>query len=197
MLLEALCIISKPSVYSTSSYSPKTTKLGQTWRFLVPRDREIWWITLKNNRAHLLWYFKMCSSFHNHRLIPPKVIVQKRPIWRMTLKNNRAPLLSSIKLCALFHCRVWIQTGVMVIDLWPLTLTFCMDITSVNGNNSWKCQVDTMTGTLSKRCDGRTDGQTDGRTDRQTDRRQTDRQKQTDRRTDRRTDGRTDGKKCS
>ena len=24
------------------------------------------------------------------------------------------------------------------LDLWPLTLTFCMDITFVNGNNSWK-----------------------------------------------------------
>ena len=23
-------------------------------------------------------------------------------------------------------------------DLWPLTLTFCMDITFVIGNNSWK-----------------------------------------------------------
>ena len=37
------------------------------------------------------------------------------------------------------------------LDLWP----FCMDITSVNGNNSWKFQGDTMTGTLSKRCDRR------------------------------------------
>ena len=33
------------------------------------------------------------------------------------------------------------------IDLWPLTLTFCVDITSVNGNNSWKFRDDTMTGT--------------------------------------------------
>ena len=45
------------------------------------------------------------------------------------------------------------------LDLWHLTLAFCMDITSVNGNISWKFQDDTMTGTLSKRCDGRTDGQ--------------------------------------
>ena len=32
------------------------------------------------------------------------------------------------------------------LDLWPLTLTFCMDITFVNGNNSWKFHDDTMTG---------------------------------------------------
>ena len=30
------------------------------------------------------------------------------------------------------------------IDLWPLTLTICLDITSVNGINSWKFHDDTM-----------------------------------------------------
>ena len=34
--------------------------------------------------------------------------------------------------------------------LWSLTLTFCMDITSVNGNDSWKFKDDTMRGKLSK-----------------------------------------------
>ena len=47
------------------------------------------------------------------------------------------------------------------LDLWPLTLTFSMDNNFVNGNNSWKFQDDTMTGTLWKRCDGRTDRRTD------------------------------------
>ena len=56
------------------------------------------------------------------------------------------------------------------LDLWPLTLTFCMDVTSVTGNNSWKFHDDTMMGTQSKRCDGRTDRQTDRQTDGQTDR---------------------------
>ena len=48
---------------------------------------------------------------------------------------------------------------------WPLTLTFCIDITSVDGNNSWKFQDDTMTRTLSKRSDRQTHRQTDGRTE--------------------------------
>ena len=30
------------------------------------------------------------------------------------------------------------------LDLWPLTLTFCMDVTSDIGNNSWKFHDDTM-----------------------------------------------------
>ena len=34
-----------------------------------------------------------------------------------------------------------------VLDLWPLTLTFCMDLILANGNNSWKFHDDTMMGT--------------------------------------------------
>ena len=30
------------------------------------------------------------------------------------------------------------------LDLWPLTLTFCMDLTLVIGNNSWKFHDDMM-----------------------------------------------------
>ena len=32
------------------------------------------------------------------------------------------------------------------LDIWPMTLTFCMDITFVIGNNSWNFCGDTMTG---------------------------------------------------
>ena len=73
-------------------------------------------------------------------------------IWRMTLKNNRAPLLCHFKLCASFCNHQWIQSRVTVqkvlncfdlcdLDLWPLILNFCMDITSVNGNYSWKLMI--------------------------------------------------------
>ena len=84
-------------------------------------------------------------------------------IWRMTLKNNRAPLLIlyQLKIYVSFHSHLWIKTGVTAckrpnwgkiwvefcdLDLWFLTLTFCMDITSVNGNNSWKFHDDMMMG---------------------------------------------------
>ena len=51
------------------------------------------------------------------------------------------------------------------LDLWPLTLTFCMGITFGTGNISEKIHDDTMRGTLWKRCDRQTDGRTDWRTD--------------------------------
>ena len=47
--------------------------------------RAVWpWnlrMTLKNNRATLLCYFKLCASFHYHWWIQTGVRVRKRPIW--------------------------------------------------------------------------------------------------------------------
>ena len=60
---------------------------------------EIWCMTLKNNRAPFLCYFKLCASFHSHWWIQTGVKVRKRPIWvkfddffsRLTLKFGRWP----------------------------------------------------------------------------------------------------------
>ena len=59
----------------------------------------IWRMTLKNNRAPLLCYFKLYASFHSHRWIQAGVTVRKRPIWvkiddffsRVTLKFEGWP----------------------------------------------------------------------------------------------------------
>ena len=57
--------------YATSSFvhhfaaSPETPNLGQIRRFFEPCDLEIWWMTLKNNRAPLL----ATSSFVQHFII--------------------------------------------------------------------------------------------------------------------------------
>ena len=82
-------------------------------------------MTLKNNKARLLYYIKLCVSFQIHQWIQTGVTVPKRPIWvkfdaflelcdlaiwRMTLKNNRAPLLCYFKLCASFPSHRWFQT---------------------------------------------------------------------------------------
>ena len=93
MLLQALCIISKPSVNWNWSYSPETLNSGQNWRFFVPCDLEIWRMTLKNNRAPLLCYFKLCASFCSHWWIQPGVAVWKRSI-RVKISN----FLSSVTL---------------------------------------------------------------------------------------------------
>ena len=114
---------------SNWSYSPETPNLGQIRQFLVPCDLEIWRMTLKNNRAHLPCYSKLCASFRSHWWIQTGVTVRKRTIgvnfghflspcdleiWCMTLKNNRAPLLCCFKPCASFHSHRWIQTKVTV-----------------------------------------------------------------------------------
>ena len=68
LLRQDLCIISKPSVYSTWTYSPESLNSAQNRRFFIPCDLQIWQMTLKNNRAPLLrfvlhliaiWQFKL------------------------------------------------------------------------------------------------------------------------------------------
>ena len=56
-------------------------QIGSNSTIFMPRDLEIWRMTLKNNRAPLLCYFKLCASFRSHRCIETGVTVRKRPIW--------------------------------------------------------------------------------------------------------------------
>ena len=60
------------------AYSPKTPNLGQNRWCFVPCDLEIWW---KNNRAPLLFYFKLCAAFRTHWWNQTGVTVRKCPIW--------------------------------------------------------------------------------------------------------------------
>ena len=53
---------------------------GQNWWFFVLHDLEIWWMTLKNNRAPLLYYNKLCAAFQSHWYIQTGVTVRKRSI---------------------------------------------------------------------------------------------------------------------
>ena len=63
------------------SYSPETPNLGQNRWFFEPCDLAIWRMTLKNSRAPLLCYFKLCASFRSHRWFQTWVTVRKRTIW--------------------------------------------------------------------------------------------------------------------
>ena len=53
--------------------------------FFYPCDLEIWRMTLKNNRAPLLFYFKLYALFRSHWCIQTWVRVRKRPIWVNTI----------------------------------------------------------------------------------------------------------------
>ena len=74
-------------------------KLDSNRRFFSPCDLEIWWMTLKNNRAPLLCYLKLFASFCSHWWIQTGVKVWKRLIW---VKNDH------------FFSRVTLQ-----FDGWP------------------------------------------------------------------------------
>ena len=81
---QALCIISYPLVNSNLSYSPETPNWGQIRRCLEPCDLVIWHMTLQNNRAPLLCYFKLCAACCSHWWIQTGVTVRKRLSWVVT-----------------------------------------------------------------------------------------------------------------
>ena len=59
---------------------PSNLKLDSNRQFFRLCDREIWWMTLQNNTAPLLCYFKLCASFPTHWWIHTWVTVRKRSI---------------------------------------------------------------------------------------------------------------------
>ena len=115
---------------------PIRVKIGDLF---VPCDLEIWWTTLKNNRAPILCHIKFCASFHRHMCIQTGVMVRKWLNW----------VLTSVTL---------------TIDLWPRpfarTSLLSMVLTPDNFMmiRWWKHSEK-----------GVTDGPTDRRTDRLTD----------------------------
>ena len=78
---------------------PSNLKLDSNRQSFCPCDREIWWMTSKNNRAFLLYYVKLCASFQIHWWIQTRFTVQKRSIRveigdmlsRVTLKFDGWP----------------------------------------------------------------------------------------------------------
>ena len=112
-----LCVSFHSLLWNQNEVTPRKHTSGSKSAFFVPCGLEIWQMTLKNNRAPVLCYFKLSASFHSHLWIQNGVTVWKRSIWvkigdffvpcdleiwRMTLKNNRTPLLCYYKLCASF-----------------------------------------------------------------------------------------------
>ena len=151
MLLQAL---SRASFCSHQSIQTvvivwKWPILGQIWRFFVLCHLEIWWITLKNNRAPLLCYFKFCASIFSHWAIQT---VWKRQIqvknnhflFCVTLKFDGWPWKTTVHLfyaiSSFVHHFITIgQTGVTVpkskfgsnlaifCPMWPWNLTFDLE----------------------------------------------------------------------
>ena len=153
---------------SNWSYSPETPNLGQNQRFFLAVWLQfyVWpWKTIE----HL---FYATSSFVHHFIAIGEFKLELQSgnaqsgsnltilepcdleIWRMTLKNNRATLISCIISSSYVNSNwsyspetVKLGCDLCYLDFWPMTLTLCMDLTLVIGNNSWKFHDDTMRAT--------------------------------------------------
>ena len=103
---------------------------GKICYFFVPCDLGIWWMTLKNNWALLLYYAKLCASFHSHLWNQTWVAIRKRSIRlkisnflsRVTSKFDRWPwktighlfYAASSFVHHFIASHQWIQAGVTV-----------------------------------------------------------------------------------
>ena len=79
--------------YTTSSFVHHFTSIGEFKLDLQSGNAQFgsklvicypvgpWNLTLENNRAPLLCYFKLCAAFRSHWGIQTGVTVRKRPIW--------------------------------------------------------------------------------------------------------------------
>ena len=116
-------------------------------------------MTLKNNRAPLLCYFKLCTSFHSHLWILTGATVWKCPIsikindffsrsWNFVQQDKTSNF-------TFFQWNEFGPSAGLRASLGSVRLN--MDITFVTGNNPWKFCDKTMTGTLSIRYDRRMD----------------------------------------
>ena len=136
-LLAAMCAIPQLPINSNWSWHPEIPISEPNHQLSTPATSQFDRWPRKTNMASLPCRFKFCASFPNHLLS----------------YSPETPKLG--------HNLCWPLFGP---DLWPLNMTFCMDITFVNGNNSRKYH-DTMGGTLWKswQIDRGTDGWTDGK----------------------------------
>ena len=130
VLLQAVCIISQPSVNSNWSCSPETPNSAQNRWFL---SLGIWQMIWKSKRTPLLTYFKICASFRSHWRVKTGVTVQKHtnikigkfcPLWPWNLTDdleiNTAPILCHFNLCASFHsnCKTRLQKYLEILKLF-------------------------------------------------------------------------------
>ena len=107
--------------------------MGQNRRFLVPRDLEIWRMTLKNNRTSVISNIKLCASFSCHMWIQPGVTVQKRLSGVMTF----------VALTFDLHLFAWTSR-----------------LSTVINTRMIQCQEHCQKGVTDGQTDRRTDGQT-------------------------------------
>ena len=76
---------------SNWSYCPEMHNSGQSRWFFVPCYIEIWWMALKNNRAPLLCYIKLCASFQTQWWIQSSVTV-----WKCSIRVKIDDILSRV-----------------------------------------------------------------------------------------------------
>ena len=107
-------------------------KFHPNHRFFSPCDLEIWWMTLENNRAPLLYYIKFCASFQIQQWIETEVTVRKHSI-----RVKIGDFLSCVTLK--FDGWPWKTIG----HLFYTTPSLCI-ISNPSVNSNWSYSPETL-----------------------------------------------------
>ena len=128
-------------------HTPKTPSLGESRPFLarVTLKFEIWKMTLRNNRVHLLYYFKLCALVNSNKSCRPEMsnsgqnlryfVLCDLEIWQMALKAmvhpSYAPSSFVHRFIAIDEFKLKLQSrnapfgskSVFLCQVWPSNMT--------------------------------------------------------------------------
>ena len=91
-------------------------------KFFVPRDFKIWWMTLKNNRAPLLYHIKLWTAFQSHWYIQTGVAVHSLVQNQICLFCNICTVFKNM-----FNVGLIIMWSSIVVEGFPTTEIWALE----------------------------------------------------------------------
>ena len=158
MLLQALCIISQPLVNSNWSYSLERSswvRFGDFF-FCLEIGHLIYAISSFVHHFVATGQFKLKLQFWNAQFGSKLVIFVS-----YDLEKQQGTSFMPLQALCIISEMPKLRQNFWPLWPWPLTVSFSMDVTSVDGNYSRQFHDEMMRGTLWKKV-SQTDGQTHG-----------------------------------
>ena len=142
----------KSEGFDSCNWPSSLLKLESNRWFFSPCDLQIWRITPKNNRAHLLHYIKLCASFQIYQWIQTGVTVWKCLIWvkmddffsRVTLKFDGWPwkTIGHLFYATLSFGNHFVATGEFKLELQSGNAQFGSNSTVFRAKRNWNLMDD-------------------------------------------------------
>ena len=84
--------------------------------FFVPCDLEIWWMTLENNRATLIYFLKLRASFQSHQWI--QTVTVRKCLITVKIGNFLSCVTLKFEILCLTKSSIWTAFTYLVKAFW-------------------------------------------------------------------------------